>query len=232
MCIFCLVSILLILSYPATDSRAGIERFDIQLQSGFFVPDNPAIIGTKTAHYSYSGQLDGFYARGFGYGYDIIFMADSEIFDWIIRVDLGRRHLYNGPDKSEKADLDSYYEGTMTIYPVILDLIRKIEIPRAKTIPYAGAGIGVNIVDWNESRINKNPNYSPRYFTKGTKGSIAYQFLAGCKIGMYKNLSVSLEYSYCFVPAKINIAWYYDLRGANKANVGGSSFRLGMVYSL
>jgi opacity protein-like surface antigen len=230
--IIIIISIISILFFPLNESPAGNKRFDIEFQTGFFLPDNPSIIGEKVVNYDDSGDITSVTSWGFGYGYEILFSLSYRTPHWIFRINSGGKWLHNGPSEEEKIGSRYYTENRMSIYPVVLNVLKEIETENSRVVPYAGLGAGIYIMRWSEKYVDKFPEFREGYFRKDTKTAVGYNFVIGAKYSILKGLSLKFEYTHHFVRSKMDIRWHSISTSSGVVNAGGSSFRIGLVYRL
>jgi hypothetical protein len=223
--------LLILLAFPPESGAAG-ENLSVEFQTGFFVPDNHAIMGEKLNIYDSEGNIHTVVPEGFGSFFEFRFGLNYHLSSWALRLDFGRKLAVNGPTAGEKEVLASYGQNRMEIYPTIINISREVSSGESKFIPYAGFGAGVYYLRWYEKYIIQDSEPNTTYYTSDTKTLPGYNFLMGIKYRLPYNLSLKTEFSYDYAAGDVKVAYFYNNLNRHRVNIGGSSFRIGIIYKI
>jgi outer membrane protein W len=205
------------------------KNWKIGIQSGLFIPQEWSIRGMQQIAYT-NGNPVSIMVNGFGQGGDINLIGAYYFSDWGIMAKAGVRLLKNDLDMSLAPNGDhDVYENHLTIFPVTLDLVRKISSPGVKVTPYFAFGLGIYYSEWEQKHF---PEGGTRVWTKGNASPLGINVCGGLDYAFYHDLMLNFEVGYCYIPSdlKIKNVDTNDQIEMRNLNLGGVTFNLGLAF--
>ena len=219
------------LMVPALIHTANAQKknWKISLQSGIFIPQDWSVRGMQQISYS-GGSPTSIFVTGFGQGNDITLSATYYYSDWGIMLKAGVRLMNNDLDMALAPDgLHDMYENHLTLFPITLNLVRRMSFPEGKVTPYFAFGFGAYYTEWEQKHF---PEGGTRTWTKGSSVPVGINICSGLDYAFYHDLIVNFEvdYSYILASLKIKNVDTNDEVEMKNLNLGGVTFKLGLAF--
>lgn len=220
-----------ILMAPALTHTASAQEknWKIGLQSGIFIPQDWSVRGMQQISYT-QGSPTSIFVTGFGQGGDITLSGTYYYSDWGIMLKAGVRLLKNDLDMSLAPDgQHDMYENHLTLFPVTINLVRRMRLSESKVTPYFGFGLGAYYTEWEQKHF---PEGGTRVWTKGNSVPIGINICGGLDYAFYHDIIVNFEVGYSYTPTNLKIKNVdtNDQIEMRKLNLGGVTFKLGLAF--